>query len=365
MIRAGVYFLLIFLLAISSCKKPQALVYDYDQTAKRNLISRDAYLPWDENNIPIKTIRLVSHVILKNDSTGNFPVTFSTRYFLSQVLMGHMNSWMAQHKPLHLESTSQYIKDTRIRFVMDINHVFFHADEEFYDISDKYAGSEGRKMRKKYVEYDSTMVHKEDAIHIFWIGIDDGALSSGIGDKSFIIMDGGERVDPLDTKRHPHEASKWLKHELGHSFGLLHTFPTDDCDDTPVNLGCWSNGYPADNPACSVASSNIMDYNAYQYSISECQIAKVHWALDGNLGNISDVVVDEWNVFDSNTTFLNSLNDTIYWKTRQRFKGNIEIPKNKVLIISAPVDMPKEAVFILGKKSKIIQRYPQELRFEN
>jgi hypothetical protein len=65
-----------------------------------------------------------------------------------------------------------------------------------------------------------------------------------------------------------------LNHEIGHGLGLSHTWGGNDgCEDTPNHTNCW---YYTDTPPCdSLVSNNLMDYNAWQVSVTPCQIGRV------------------------------------------------------------------------------------------
>jgi len=111
-----------------------------------------------------------------------------------------------------------------------------------------------------------------------------------------------------------------FNHEIGHVFTLAHSFINDACDDTPpisyfwdkdcdgnlevgeTNLQCWGhiNSFVDHNqnathdceeiapctphPCCSwdFVDNNVMSYNAYKSSYTECQIKKMLFDLSTN-----------------------------------------------------------------------------------
>jgi hypothetical protein len=82
-----------------------------------------------------------------------------------------------------------------------------------------------------------------------------------------------------------------LVHEIGHLINLQHTWYGDSCSDTPNNPNCWT--YAANNSSCDQwgveVSNNVMDYNEWPaWSLSPCQLGRVHSELDGPLANYVD-----------------------------------------------------------------------------
>jgi len=199
-----------------------------------------------------------------------------------------------------LPTSSPYIRDTRIRFMLV--GIYFWKDDLGWDLACLSCyGNKGNYLYDKYVVNNSDVMNKYNSLHVFMGENDRGhGRASGFGDKRWIIMSG--------CYSYYMEGNHWLPknllaHELGHSLGLSHTWCGDDgCSDTPENPNCWNNGdstgdvcggkYPRDY-ICAVASNNMMDYNANQSALTLCQINMMHYYLLGNAGNISDCVQGE------------------------------------------------------------------------
>lgn len=80
----------------------------------------------------------------------------------------------------------------------------------------------------------------------------------------------------FSTGQHPYgkpqEFSNICSYEIGHSFGLFHSWGGGTCPDTPAHPNCWDNTGCGGQPA----SNNLMDYNNCQCALTPCQLATVH-----------------------------------------------------------------------------------------
>lgn len=100
------------------------------------------------------------------------------------------------------------------------------------------------------------------------------------------------------TVAQPDRRSSWsyvsiFNHELGHVFGLPHTYvapwnprvrDVDGFSDTPNNPNCWDDFAPAcacAEPLQQPASNNMMDYNNVQNALTPQQIARIHATFNG------------------------------------------------------------------------------------
>lgn len=144
-----------------------------------------------------------------------------------------------------------------------------------------------------------------------------------------------------------------LAHELGHSLGLLHTFPglLDDCVGVPTN-----------DPILLYEhhSNNIMDNRILPgYSLSQCQIGRIHTVLSSGVGlaDTDDAQVrDHWTrlpglapTVPTGQDVVIAANTTQTWNSIHNLRGDLYVQPNATLTINCRVGF-------LGPVAKIVVR---------
>ena len=267
-----------------------------------NEFSVPTYSGYSSANTPIKYVRITIHVMLKSDGTGNFPDNQASRDYISGRLMNLLNNKYSNTQPMALSTNSPYYQDTRIQFSL-ANIYFWYNDIDCNISSNPITGASqmNSTLRPNYVDNQPSVQFKNNSVHVFFVTIGTATASgqaSDIGDKKWVYA-----ANPWLNYVNNTEwfSASLLAHELGHSMGLYHTWCGGDyCDDTPDNHDCWNNGtapnsndcltYPP-GYTCPIASNNLMDYNASESALTQCQINRIHYFLLGNEGNISDCLI--------------------------------------------------------------------------
>lgn len=307
------------------------------------------YAPVPSEQTPLKYVRLIMHVFQKSDSTASFPDNETSRQWLRDKYLGHLNWRMGYVAKMNLPTSSPHIKDSRVRYHLDT--IFFHQDDKGWDMycpglskgGCNISYSLGQYLYKKYVIDNENLKNRYNAVNIF-IGENATGMgrSSGIGDKRWVMV-AGVYTHSLDDD--PNGCAALLRHELGHNLGLLHTWNCNDgCDDTPRNRGCW-NG--------DTCSNNMMDYNACQCALTTCQAGRIHYYLSGMKGDISDAVIKDYCENNNSTMKINS-NDNVIWNCRKYIKGNIRIEENATLTITCQTSIPKDGYIEIHETGKLI-----------
>ena len=225
-----------------------------------------------------------------DDGTGNFQNTTADLLYLNNVVMA-ANSRLANLGILNIGSTP-YIQDARIR--IEPEAFYFHPHTIDWDYADSYA------MWTKYVlndfdVYGLTNDDKYNVQHIFLSGSlgTGGGHASAIGGQGYISHIGWYP----HYQTHGAGSYSWgitgnFVHEFMHACGLDHNFHggpngfqcNDGCSDNdPTGLPC----------PIEASSNNYMDYfpggynsNTPDPGLSECQLGKVHYNLNGNAGSL-------------------------------------------------------------------------------
>lgn len=306
------------------------------------------YIPYKPEYNPTKYVRIAIHVLQRDDSIANFENNPSDIWWIKHQIFENINGTMRNLKPMRLQYNGAYIKDSRVQYVIDT--ILFHVDNEAWDMSCETHGTKsckithkkGMNLYEKYALADSGLSNRMEEVHIF-IGENQKCKgrASGIGDKKWILVTGIYR---LYAYKNFWEPSGLLMHELWHSLGLLHTWNQDDnCEDTPRNAGCYGD----------TCSNNMMDYNASQSALTECQLGIIHYHLNGNKGNIHEAVIKTYcNKNDSPIVIKQGEN--VVWNNRKYLEVDIYIEKNATLTIKGMLSIPKNGSIYIHPKGVLI-----------
>lgn len=313
-----------------------------------------SYVPTVPEHTPIIRVRLCFHIMQKADGTGNFRDIPEHRKFLKDV-MWSANECMINNPKMVLPTTSAHIPDTRIRFVLDERDIYYHRDEDGWNLYEKdNIGRRARKashLYKKYVVNSDSIRYKENAIHLFLgEGQESGhpeaeGVASGIGHAKWICA---VNYYAFFQREKPNFwlPGNVLRHEIGHCMGLLHPMRSgskpgpanDHCDDTPtypVNDGTWGAG-----PGIS---NNVMSYNAVQGAFTECQLGRSHYYLMGNKGTVHNAVIPDWQILDPNADITIETGDSVVWNCKKLLHGSITIQTGASLTLRCLTHLPQGA----------------------
>jgi hypothetical protein len=235
----------------------------------------------------IRKLRIAFHIFNDDGGLGNFQEDSIQHLQFFIELVDWINHRMLNLDTLRPAVSSGFVKSTNTQLVVDT--ILFHQDSYAWDCSDSL---DSEYMRVMYVDKADWMTYQQkhqtlpiflgDNYHVV------GGHVSQIGSKRLIAMRGIYTMfSNWGMDKTVYECGRNIFHELGHAMGLNHNFQGgpngDQCDE------CEDNGCPQEG-----TSNNLMDYwPTYGGGLSECQLDIINKHLDGDLGTIGDVVIND------------------------------------------------------------------------
>ena len=223
--------------------------------------------------------------------------------------------------------------------------IYFHYDEElWYFVSrGKYQNNYSNKVIKKYgIGMDSILnifiqVHHPDSIKSPYYKADGQGIALGTSLKMAGLFESGN-PDPGAFKG-------LMNHEVGHILGLAHAWGMDGCPDTKKHPNkCW---VKTRKPPCdTLATNNMMDYNAYQYALTPCQLGKIHGGFSNEKHRVRKCLLPTWCALKPEKTVV--IRDSVVWSGAHDLEGHLIVESGGYLEIRCRVSMPGGA-FVSGR----------------
>jgi hypothetical protein len=183
----------------------------------------------------------------------------------------------------------------------------------------------------------------------------------GIGLSNWLKLIGGYKNSKeyiLNSKGDSIQVGAWnlaslLNHELGHGFGLSHTWRGNDgCEDTPRNPNCWN--YTDSGPCDSLVTNNMMDYGNAQLALTPCQIGKIHFHFSRPGSAQRQKLATEFCHLDTTKNVFLQGTNTIHIKGYHDFYGNVTIAQNTTVVVHCHITMPANSTIKLEPNAKLI-----------
>ncbi|MBT8219313.1 MAG: hypothetical protein KJP00_05800 [Bacteroidia bacterium] len=302
------FVLIIFVvILLFSCKSVKKQVFSSEEIETPH--TWDRYDLIETIHQPIRTIRLSIHVFQDSLGAGNFnPFNpngeKSEDWYWLNGLIDDASQKMGQLERMNMESSSTHIKDSRLRY--QVVGLYTWKNQELYELN-RVAYGVGNKMFD-FVLQQPEVNFKDNSLHLFLAGnvnrdnskIASRGIASGLADKRWTV---------LYNYYHQYLNNKnfWpaglVSHEIGHNLGLRHTWNQDDgCSDTPQNayhlegnpknFQCWNDNEPRGFRCDETfeCSNNLMDYNAHQNALTQCQLQKIYANINRNKGGLNDIL---------------------------------------------------------------------------
>ena len=314
--------------------------YRQDVVFDQALSCSDAlsYIP--DDNLYQKQVRVNIQFMNSEDSLYGFNEEKGRWYM--KFLIHNANKRLRENKKMNLpEGNDTPCLKPKYQYVItsmdEDDGYFWNYDDEL-----SYFVNKGRNRNN----YDKEVIEKyetggDSIINIFVMPHHKDSLNS----KSYkthgtgIALGNSLKIAGLvEDKEKPWAYATLLNHEIGHIFGLRHTWRYNDgCDDTPRNPNCWQESKGREGCEGPI-SNNLMDYNNSQMAISPCQLGIVHKSLTMKKSKYRKYVKEDWCNLDTSHTI--SISENVDWFGERDATSDIHVRAGGMLTVHCRLSMP-------------------------
>ncbi len=312
-----------------------------------------SYAPYDHLLHPTRTIRINVHFMNSRSKEHNFNGEDGKKYMKN--LINVANDKLSRNPKMNLpignntDNLSPQYKYKLWPIDGENDGYMYHYDDElcFFVNKGRNKNNYNRDVINKYA------IGTDSILNIFVMPHHPDSLAKGYKASSTGIALGTslKLAGLCENREKPWKYSTLLNHEVGHIFGLRHSwYKNDGCDDTPVHPNCWQ---PNDTEKCKdPVSNNMMDYNNSQMAITPCQLGKIHKTFAGINNELRGLVVPDWCQLDKSEVIRINNNDV--WSGALDLSYNVIVSSGSSLEIKCRVSMPKGSSITVEPGAKLI-----------
>ncbi|TNE52596.1 MAG: hypothetical protein EP344_15635 [Bacteroidetes bacterium] len=303
----------------------------------------EGYLPdlQHPDHLPERYLRVNFHVMDNSAGTAHRPKD-SVLVFVRQ-LLEYANAELDTNAFHWRAPEGTPVLPKRYRYVLtpqpddpEDDGIYFHYDDDLY-----YFVSVGRNQNN----YNQDVIRKygigtDSIVNIFLMVHHPDSMRSGTyraNGQGIALGTALKMAGVLESREGPRSFDGLLNHEVGHILGLAHSWGEDGCPDTNKHPNkCWD--WTPEPPCRDNATNNMMDYNAYQLSLTPCQIGKIQATFARERNRVRACLEPTWCTLRADRAIV--IRDSVRWTGDRDLEGNLTVARGGVLQLTCRVSMP-------------------------
>lgn len=289
---------------------------------------------------PARTLRMNVHFMDSRDSAHNFRQAAGRQFARELIAIANARLDTNEQNWRSPSGTPVLPKGYRYRLAPQPlpgdDGIYFHYDDDLW-----YYVSQGRNQNN----YSRTVVDKyavglDSIINVFLLVHPEDSVRSSTyraNGQGIALGTALKMAGVYEMKQTPQSTVGLFNHEVGHILSLSHAWTGDGCPDTdPHPNRCWD--WTPTPPCDTLATNNMMDYNANQSALTPCQIAKIHALLANANSPIRRCLDTDYCRPQPGRDVM--IRDSVSWDGARDLTGDLTIAPGGVLMLSCRLSMP-------------------------